>query len=64
MADNFICNGTRNSKWYFDGNNYIRKMKTRRGEKTKTYTKEDISNIPESTTPDVVALKEHLTNLG
>lgn len=60
----YICDGTRNSKWYYNGTQYVRKMTTRNGEKIKIYSHKDIKDLPVNPDePSVVALKEHLNNL-
>lgn len=59
----FICDGTRNSKWYFNGVNYIREFDTRTGKKIRRYCKEDIKSLLcNSDIPSVVLLKKHLNN--
>ena len=60
--DKLICDGTRNSKWYYDGVNYIRKMQTRDGIKTRIYSKEDIKVLPDN--KDTLPLKKHLNNIS
>ncbi len=45
----FICNGTRNSKWYYDDGEYVRVFDKRTGKSTKKYSIEQINGFdPES----------------
>lgn len=62
MELKFLCDGTRNSKWYYDGRLYIRKMASRTGERVKTYSKEDIMDFKDDSLESVKILKDHIKN--
>lgn len=57
----FICDGTRNSKWYYDGVSYVRRFETRKGTRTQVYSRNNIKDLPEN--KDTLDLKNHLNNL-
>jgi hypothetical protein len=59
----FICNGSRGSKWYFDGENYVRVFCNRNGEKKKTYSPAEIENLPNKDIEEVNILKRHIKTL-
>jgi len=55
----FICNGSRDSQWFYDGKEYVRVFKSRNGSKTKTYSKAEVENLPNKNIEEVIVLKAH-----
>ena len=59
----YICDGSRNSKWYHHEGKYVRVYEKRTGIAKKPYTYEEVGAFKPDSDPAVPALQAHLNNI-